>query len=178
MVLSETPEGITGYTLQESYNFPRTTVVRRLEKLAEKEFVAISEKVEDNRSQKIFLITEKGKEYLEEMKKKWASEFMSFNDMMPPEMMDQVGFRRPLRRIMTDDLDHLATKEDCTDFLGGVRSRIKRRMHRLERHAEATKEFKEQLDGLIRDVEQMEDYSPDKVRDKIHEVLHQVPDED
>ena len=69
MILVDTPEGITGYQIQKQYNFPRGNLLRTLDDLVEMNHVKTSESVIDGRAHKFFIVTDKGKQFLEELKK-------------------------------------------------------------------------------------------------------------
>ena len=71
MILSDNPEGITGYQLQERFNMPRGNLLRTMDDLVELKHVKTSESVIKGRAQKFFIITEEGKTYLDDLKKKW-----------------------------------------------------------------------------------------------------------
>jgi len=84
IIISEYKDGITGYQLQEKFNFPRGTLLRTLDDLEEKDFLKIREDVIKGRAQKFYLITEKGKKHLEKLKSKWAIHFSIMSEMAPP----------------------------------------------------------------------------------------------
>ena len=70
-ILTDNLEGITGYQLQEKYHFPRTNVLRLLDQLEEEKYVETKEEIVDGRTNKLYLITEKGIKYNEEQ---WEKE--------------------------------------------------------------------------------------------------------
>ena len=59
-ILTDNLEGITGYQLQEDYHFPRTNVLRLLDKLVDEKLVETKEEIVDGRANKLYIITDEG----------------------------------------------------------------------------------------------------------------------
>ena len=84
-LLTEFPEGITAYQLQKQYESPRSNAIRVLNDLLQKEFVITKDMIKDGRAQKLYSLTDKGREKLRQMKTQWASFFTNMADQSPIE---------------------------------------------------------------------------------------------
>src|SRR6056297_3630291 len=78
-------QGVTAYQLEKQYKYPRTSATRSLESLEGQLILESIEKTEDGRNQKIYLLTDKGKEELDDMKRNWAGRIAMWTEMIPPE---------------------------------------------------------------------------------------------
>jgi len=85
VILSDKPDGLTGYSLQRKYKLSRTSVLRQLKSLEEQGYVETKVDLVSGRSQKLFTLTETGKKYLEELKKKWAYQLAFLSEIAPLE---------------------------------------------------------------------------------------------
>ena len=61
VILSDKPDGLTGYSLQRKYKLSRTSVLRQLKSLEEQGYVETKVDLVSGRSQKLFTLTETGK---------------------------------------------------------------------------------------------------------------------
>ncbi len=89
VILADKPDGLTGYSLQKMYNLSRTSVLRLLENLEKLGYVDTTVDIVKGRSHKSYILTEKGKKYLEELKKKWARQLAFLSEIAPPEEYGQ-----------------------------------------------------------------------------------------
>jgi DNA-binding PadR family transcriptional regulator len=161
-ILSEIPDGITGYRLQETYQFPRGNIVRLLEELATQNYLTTEDTTIDGRAQKIFKISETGKKYLSDLKRKWAEFFTNMSDhccepggpCYPEE--PQMEFLRKL-----EEFDN---KDDALDLVRGIRSGIKRQWERIDQRVQRVQKIKNRLDALISFIEKMDPYDPKAVK--------------
>ena len=80
-IISEHPKGLTGYQLQEKYNFPRGTIVRALQDLENKQYLKSKEEIIEGRANKFYIITDLGRKFLEELKLKWANLFSILSEI-------------------------------------------------------------------------------------------------
>ncbi|MFX0063366.1 MAG: hypothetical protein ACFFC7_14415 [Candidatus Hermodarchaeota archaeon] len=174
-ILKENKKGITGYQLQEEYRFPRTNVVRLLDKLLEDEYVEVKETTVDGRAHKLFFISQKGEQLLDDLQEKWSDSLANMSDMVP--------FRHPFRgekrrfRFMRK-IDEMSSKEDVIDLLRGHRSRIKNRQKRLEMRLQYIADLRKNLDDLIEFTEKMDEFDKEKLKQKIREIrTNEIDDE-
>ncbi len=104
-------EGITGYQLQDIYDFPRGNILRGLAKLEELGAIEAKEEVVNGRTQKKYIITEQGKEYLKKLASEWSERqvileaiIASGLDRIPGESEPFGGNESPI--IPNEDYSH------------------------------------------------------------------------
>ena len=144
-IIIDKKEGINGYQLQEKYQIPRGSMIRSLEELEKGEYLNVKEMTIEGRDQKIYFISEKGKEYLEQLKEKWANEFAMMSDMAPPEVYAHPFARRPHRKRIIRFIEQCESKEDALDYFRGMRSKLKFSLDRLNSRIQNITEIKEEL---------------------------------
>ncbi|MFX0092164.1 MAG: hypothetical protein ACFFBD_10420 [Candidatus Hodarchaeota archaeon] len=169
-ILKENKEGITGYQLQEEYHFPRTNVLRLLDRLLEDECIEVKETTVDGRAQKLFFISNKGEQLLEDLQEKWSDSFANMSDMAPPERFRHPFMRGKHRFNFVRRIDEMSSKEDVIDFLRGYRSRIKYGQKKLEMRLQNITDLRKNLDELIEFTEKMSEFDKDKIKQKIKEI--------
>lgn len=156
-ILTDIPEGITGYQFQEEYHFPRTNVLRLLDKLEKDELVTTKEEIVDGRTNKLYLITEKGIKQMEELKEKWGERFRMMSDTTIP------FFTRGERFHLMNKVNELANSEDATDYFRGLRSKIKNRQTVLEDRLNNLNEIRKELDTIINMIERDTEFDKEKI---------------
>jgi DNA-binding PadR family transcriptional regulator len=162
MIISEYPKGITGYQLQDKYNFPRGTLVRTLQELEDKKYLKSEEEIVDGRANKFFVITELGRKFLEELKLKWANVF---------SIMSEVAPSKGLRIILLDKIKDFEDKDDAVDFFRGIRSWMKGMLKRIEKRIENFKGTKVDLDRIIEEIEKMDSLNKDRIIEMVEESI-------
>ncbi len=169
MVISDLPEGITGYQLQEKYHFPRGTILKILNELETMEYLEYRETVINGRAHKFYTISNKGKEYFEMLKEKWANHFALMSDMAPPEHFNNPFFReKPLKRMLRN-IDRCKSKEDALDYFRGVRSNLKFRLSKIEKKQKNLEYSKNKLDEVIGKLEEMKEFDSATIKKLIKE---------
>ena len=171
MILSENPEGITGYQFQEKFGIPRGNIIRIMDDLVEMEYVKTSESVIKGRAQKFFIITEKGKEYLNDLKEKWGERFTQLSEMVDPNMMGNVFMfmRKGLETILTHQIENLDSKEDAIDFFRGLRSKAKTFMAQMNKRLDFLKSVKSELDSMIQTIEKKDELDLEEIKRRVEE---------
>lgn len=167
LIISEYPDGITGYQLQEKYNFPRGTLVRTLQDLEDKQYLNSKEAIIEGRANKFYIITELGKRFIEELKLRWANLFSVMSEITPPN---------GLKRIMFEKIKEFKSKDDAIDLFRGLRSWMKDMLQRIENKIENFKKSKTDLDSIILKIERMEQLNKDKIIDLVKELIEKVKD--
>ena len=162
LIISEYPNGITGYQLQDKYNFPRGTLVRTLQALEDKQYLKSREEVLEGRANKFYIITELGKKFLEELKLKWANVFGIMSEINPPE---------GLKRLIFEKVEEFESKEDAIDFFRGIRSWMKSVLNRIELRIVKLKGSKADLDEIIEEIEKMGSLDTVKIKKMINETI-------
>ena len=169
-IIIDKEKGINGYQLQERYNLPRGSMLRSLEELEKGEYLKITETKVEGRDQKIYFISEKGKQYLEHLKEKWANEFAVMSDMAPPEIYAHPFTRRPHRVKMMRFIEQCESKEDALDYFRGMRSKLNLSIKRLNFRIENITQIKEELNSVISNIEKMDELDKKKVKDLLKDV--------
>jgi len=162
LIISEYPGGITGYQLQDKYNFPRGTLIRTLQELEDKKYLISKEEVVEGRANKFFIVTELGRKFLDELKLKWANLF---------SMMSEISPSKGLRLILLEKIKQFDTKDDAIDFFRGLRSWIKSMLQQIEKRIENFKKSKTNLDRLIEEIDKMESLNKDKIIEMVEESI-------
>lgn len=166
ILLEHNPEGITGYEIQEKYKFPRGSLIRLLEHLESNGHVITKESVEKGRNKKLYIITDKGRDFFDKLKQRWAHQFAMMSEFAPPERFGN-PFVQP---YMTQILDKYEDKEDFLDYFRGMRSRLKGRLIHLKTRMEDIDKIKVELDDLIEKIEKMEKPNVDEIKQLIGRI--------
>jgi DNA-binding PadR family transcriptional regulator len=172
MILSENPDGITGYKFQEKFSIPRGNILRIMKDLVEMEYVETSETVLKGRAQKYFIITEKGKDYLTDLKKKWGERFTQMSEMADPKMMGNMFMfmRKGMETMLTHQIEKLDSKKDAIDFFRGLRSKVKTFIGQMSKRLDFLKIAKSELDSMIQTIEKNNELDLDEIKRIIEEI--------
>ena len=165
IILSEYPEGITGYQLQDMYKFPRGTLIRSLQDLEEKGYLKTRDEILEGRAHKFYLMTETGKRYLEELKLKWVNIFV---------MMAEINFSKGISNIICEKIEEFEALDDAIDFFRGIRSWMKGMNQQIEKKMEHFKNSRESIDKIIEDLENMDVLNREKIKQAVNEVLKKM----
>jgi DNA-binding PadR family transcriptional regulator len=178
ILIAEKPEGITGYQLQDKYHIPRGNLVRTLDELEHDGYVSTREDVKDGRNQKYYAITDKGKQYVEQLKEDWASRFSMLSEMAPPDVHGN-PFRRPRQqRRMLEHVSMLESKEDALDYFKGIRHSLKSFIDHLARRVKRTEQAKATVDEIIKKIEAMEQFDAKAIIELVQKVPKEMDDEE
>ncbi len=162
--LNEEKEGLSGSQLQELHGIPRANLMRSLVELEKQKLIA-------KNTEKIFTITEKGQDYLEELKEKIAERNMIIDDIAPMERYANPFHRHHHRDRLIYDLDLMNNKEELIDYFRGMRARMTRHRNHLEHRLKKINIDKKELDELIKQIESTDESSIDEIKEKIRENL-------
>lgn len=162
LIISEYPDGITGYQLQDKYNFPRGTLIRTLQELEDKKYIKSKEEIIDGRANKFFIITELGRTFIEELKLKWANLF---------SMMSEISPSKGLKLILLEKVKDFKSNDDAIDFFRGLRSWMKGMVQQIESRIKNFRECKVDLDRLIEKVEKMNTLNTDKIIEMVGDLI-------
>ncbi|TFF86572.1 MAG: PadR family transcriptional regulator [Promethearchaeota archaeon] len=168
MIISEYPKGITGYQLQEEYDFPRGTLVRTLSRFEEKGLLQLKDEDDGSRKKKLYIITEKGLNRLEELKKRWAKQFATMSDLMPPqEKSFRHFFREGMKFLLKKRIEECSTKEDAEDLFGGVRSQIKSMIRGLKQKEKHLEIMKNEVSSVLEKIGKMQELDINELKEMI-----------
>ncbi|MFX1394382.1 MAG: hypothetical protein ACFFAH_12520 [Promethearchaeota archaeon] len=156
MILSNNPNGITGYKIQKRFQIPRGNLLRTLDELEEKDYLSISDSVIDGRIHKFFIITKKGKKYLNKLRKKWETKFSMMPDMGPPSP-------EAIRMMIIERIKEFESKEDAIDFFRGVRSWMKDILYHINFKLMMLMKAKASLDIIIDNITNMENINNEMI---------------
>ena len=162
LIISEFPDGITGYQLQDKYNFPRGTLIRTLQELEDKKYLKTKEEIVEGRANKFFRITELGRKFLEELKLKWANLF---------SMMSEISPSKGLRLVLLEKIKEFESKDDAIDFFRGLRSWMKSMLKGIEKKIESFKQNKANLDEIIKEIDKMDTLNKDKIIEMVDKSI-------
>lgn len=162
LIISEYSNGITGYQLQDKYNFPRGTLIRTLRELEDKKYLKSKEEIIEGRANKFYIITELGRKFLEELKLKWANLFSLMSEITPS---------KGLRLVLLEKIKEFESKDDAIDFFRGLRSWMKGMLQVIERKIENFKRSKAELDRIIEEIEKIDTLSKDKIIEMVEDSI-------
>lgn len=174
MILSDNPEGITGYQLQERFHMPRGNLLRTLDDLVELDYVKTSESVIKGRAQKFFIITEEGKKYLNDLKKKWIERVSQMPEFAAPIMQGNIFIKKALEMILSHQLDLLETKEDGLDLFRGLRSKLNMFITKITEVLKYLTITKSELDSIIQKIETMDVLNIEEIKEMIKEFKNKL----
>ncbi|MFW9987842.1 MAG: PadR family transcriptional regulator [Candidatus Odinarchaeota archaeon] len=170
LIIAEYTEGITGYQLQEKYNFPRGTLIRTLQDLEEKQYLKSKEEIIEGRANKFYIITELGKKLIEELKLKWANLFSMISEITPPP--------NGIKMMLFEQINQFETKDDAIDFFRGLRSWMKGMLQKIEKRIEIFKKNRADLDKVIEEIEKMENLQKEKILDLVKKTFKKVKNDE
>ena len=170
MLLSDNPNGITGYKIQKRFQIPRGNLLRTLDELVEKNYLTTSESLIKGRAQKFFIPTKKGKKYLNKLRKKWITRFSMMADMGPPSL-------EGLKMMLTERIKEFESKEDAIDFFRGVRSWMKNILYHIEIKTKKLTKVKDDIDIIIDKIELMDLFDNDKIINFVMDSMKKFEEE-
>jgi len=168
LIISEYTDGITGYHLQEKYNFPRGTLIRTLQDLEDKDYLSSKEEIIEGRTNKFYMITEEGKSFLGELKLKWANLFGIMAELNPPEVMKTMIFEK---------IDEFQKKPDAIDFFKSIRSWIKGMIQHIEGRIQKFKRSEMDLNLMIEKIEIMDSLNKEKIKGMVIDSLNKIEED-
>lgn len=152
--ISENPEGITGYELQKNYKTKQTNVYRALKYMEDEGFLSSEETIITGRAQRLYKITEKGKERLTELRETWTTRIAFLTDIAPIGKHSPPFFRR--RPGIQEYWEKIETKDEMLEFLSRYKEHIIRRKTHLENRLKNYENNLEKLDAIIKKVSEKE----------------------
>lgn len=173
MLLNE-KQGITGYELETKYRLPRITAIRILEGLNREDYVSAKEEIVAGRARKYYYLTEKGLEYYNQLKEKWALNLAIMSERAPPEKFGYPLFPPPPMIHERQAVKELNTKEDALDYLHSLRFRVKKHEQVLQERIKNLQNSKQELDNLIKQIETMAETNIEEIKRRITEFLQQM----
>jgi wobble nucleotide-excising tRNase len=153
-------------------------VLRILDDLEALEHVTTTETVKKGRAQKLYIITEKGKAYLNELKESWSERLTQMIEFTGPHMMGGVLMKKGVEMIIKHQLDTLKTKEDAIDLFRGLRSKAKTFIVKISERVDFLKNVKSELDSMIQEIEYMEEFDLEEIKNKVEEFKTKLNGED
>ncbi len=169
-ILADNSDGITGYQIQDKYKIPRSNVLRILDKLEQKGYVDTEESIVEGRAQKKFRLTTEGKDFLDELKEKWAIRFAFFSELAPPERYGDPFIRPGLYKRMLSDIEEFESPEDALDYFQGYRSYVKRRLSKFEKRFNRLSSIKTELDNIIQEISSWDILKTDELKNMLDKI--------
>ena len=167
-LISEYPEGITVYLLHKKYKLSRGMLISTLEDLENEGYLKTREDEVKGRSQKYYIIIEKGMEYLIKLKSRWANRFARMSEMAPPEHFGK-PFLHDFERLLIAPIQDWDSKEDAIDYLGGIRSWIKSMIRRIENRKSHLEIRKSHINYLIEKIKELNEWNLDEIKKLLRE---------
>ncbi|MFX0018109.1 MAG: PadR family transcriptional regulator [Promethearchaeota archaeon] len=174
MILSDNPKGITGYQLQERFNMPRGNLLRTMDDLVELNYVKTSESVIKGRAQKFFIITEEGKKFLDNLKKKWIERVSQMPGFAAPVIQGNFFIKKGLELILSHQLDLLESKEDGLDLFRGLRSKLNMFITKMTEVLKYLKITKSELDSIIQKIEESDALNIEEIKEMVKEFKNKL----
>ncbi len=168
LIIAEYSEGVTGYQLQEKYNFPRGTLIRSLQDLEEKGHLTTREEIIEGRSNKFYLLTNDGKKFLEELKLKWANIF---------GMLAEIDPSKGIKHMLDARIKEFQSVDDAVDFFRGMKSWMKEMLQRIEERVRKFKKSEIDLDKVIEEIEKMDNLNKNKIKEMVLESINKIEED-
>ena len=165
IIISEYPEGITGYQLQDTYKFPRGTLIRTLQDLEEKKYLKTRDEIIEGRANKFYLMTETGMRYLDELKLKWASIFGMLAEFNP-----SLG----LQSFLFEKIAEFESLDDAIDFFRGIRLWMKGMLQNFKKRMVEFENSMNYISKIIVEIENMDFLNKEKIKSEIEEILKKM----
>ncbi|HUU78566.1 MAG TPA: PadR family transcriptional regulator [candidate division Zixibacteria bacterium] len=156
--VAEETEGITGYDLQKNYDVKQTNVYRTLKEMEDQEYLSAEETIISGRAQKIYKITEKGKERLKELREKWTNRIAFLTDIVPPERFAPFPPRKSRFERFVDQMKNFESKEEAIEYLEYLKEHFSRRKTRLENQKNDVDRTLAIFDDIIEEIKRKEKY--------------------
>ncbi|NHJ83945.1 MAG: PadR family transcriptional regulator [Asgard group archaeon] len=170
--ISEEPEGITGYDLQKNYGTKQTNVYRTLKEMEDEELIIAEETISKGRAQKLYKITEKGKEYLTALRQNWTNKIAFLTDIVPLEQeAPPYAFRRHHPPPMIEKIYSFESKEEAINYLTYIKSHYQVRKDRVAKRIERIKKTIESIDVAIDEITKLDAYDPKKAEEIVEDIL-------
>ncbi|NHJ39835.1 MAG: winged helix DNA-binding protein [Asgard group archaeon] len=175
--ISEESEGITGYDLMKTYGIKRSNVYRSLRDLEEElGYLTSEEKIVEGRAQKLYKITDKGKDYLSELREQWTRRIAFLMDITPPPH-PPLGEHYPphprKRRIelFIEQFSEFKTKEEALTFIQNAREHFQGRMNRYEDRINNLKTSLDSIDEIEEKIKQKETYDSKEIIQYVKKLM-------
>lgn len=169
--ISEEKEGITGYDLQKDYDAKQTNVYRTLKEMEDLELLLSEETIEGGRAQKLYKITEKGKEHLKNLREKWTIRIAFLTDIIPPENFDGPMPSHRYHHRAFRYIDDISSKEEALTFLDDLKKRSEYRKKQLEARTERINEYMNQIDLTINELQKIENNEKETLQSILRGLL-------
>jgi len=168
--ISEETEGITGYDLQKNYKVKQTNVYRTLKGMEEKGYITSEEAIVKGRAQKLYKITEHGKEKLRELRENWTNQIAFLSDIIPPPRGSLIRIRHSKRPSLIEQLKKFKTKEEANKFLQDLEKHYERRKEQLQQRMINLNSTLKSITEITAKVEKLDDYSTEEIEKIIKEM--------
>jgi DNA-binding PadR family transcriptional regulator len=167
--ISETPEGITGYELQKNYKVKQTTVYRTLKDMEDLGLLASEETIVKGRAQRLYKITEKGREHLVDLREMWTARIAFLTDIAPFSKHPPPIFRR--RSRIHEYLEKVETKEEMLEFLAEYKEYLTHRKTQLLNRINHYDKNLEKLEEVIKIVSEKETFDQEDKEQLVKEYF-------
>jgi hypothetical protein len=115
-------------------------------------------------------MTDKGREFFDTLKQRWAHQFSVMSDFAPPERFGNPLLHPRSQNHIFRILEKNEDKEDILDYFRGMRSRLKGRISRLKSRLGDVEKIKIELDNLIEEINRMEKLNIDEIKNILHQI--------
>ena len=175
VILSDNQDkGITGYQLNSKYKFPRTSVNRLIEKLVETNQVVTSTTEESGRTQILYKLTSKGKEYLEQLKERWGEIFAEMTELAP---LDRLANPFKHDRDFEELISHvheLKTKEDAEYFVKGFIHNVRNGISRLENDLNLLNKIISDLENIQKAIVKQKTFDKEEIKNLLSQIKRDI----
>jgi DNA-binding PadR family transcriptional regulator len=170
-VISEEPEGMTGYNLQKAFHMqkpdqPNTTVYRTLKQLENEEYLASDEQIVNGRTQKIYKINKSGMERLQALRQEMQNKISFF---VPPEGFNIPFQYGPFRSIEQDD-EMFKSKEKVLTILTSIEDMLTHVKERLQNRLHYVDVYLGKVHDIAYEVKESEVIDPQEIKKKLREI--------
>ncbi|MGQ4872990.1 MAG: helix-turn-helix transcriptional regulator [Promethearchaeia archaeon] len=170
-IISSFPQGITIYQMHSIFKFSRGMLLKTFEDLTKKGYLKTEESEYKGRKQKYYKITEKGKNYLEILKSKWANKFAFMSEMVSPEEYDKAFLYERFKQFILKRMEMWDNSEEAISFIKELKLTLESLLHRIEIRRQRLEMEKSKIDLLLSKIESLETVDLDILRKIIKKEL-------
>ena len=168
--IAEETEGITGYDLQKNYKVKQTSVYRTLKDMEEKGYIISEETIVNGRAQRLYHITEKGKEKLRELRENWTNQIAFLSDITPPPRGPLIRIRHSRRPTLIEQLKKFTTKEEVMKYLSDLEKHYEGRKLQLQQRMLNLNTTIKTIGDITSKVDKLDEYNIEEVEKIIQEM--------
>ncbi|MHA1628736.1 MAG: PadR family transcriptional regulator [Candidatus Heimdallarchaeota archaeon] len=169
--ISEKSEGMTGYELQKYYRAKPTSVYRLLKNMEQDGFIDSYETIHKGRAQRLYKITKKGRNRLQELREIWSPRMVFLRDVIPPDRRAFPIHQKRFEQEFTSLIDESQSKKEIIDAIQGFVNHLSHRREQLQKELQILQEDIALFENFRDKVADLPEYDPETIKQYFSEVM-------